>query len=380
MAGAVTVDNATIGRPLVVLAFTAFTFLLLKLLAPVLMPFVIAGVLAYMGDPLADRLEARGVSRTTAVVAVFSSLSVAALFVSLATLPILLEQFQLLLQRLLQLFTWLQQIALPALRENLGLAAETSNVETAKQALSEHWGSAGALLGYAWQKLSGSSVLLLAWLANLALIPVVAFYLLRDWDVLIAHIHCLLPRQFEPKIVQIANECDEVLGAFARGQLLVMLSLAAIYTLGLWLVGLDMALVLGLLAGLASIVPYLGFIVGIIASEAAAFFQFDGVLPMIAVAVVFGIGQLLEGMWLTPVLVGEKIGLHPVAVIFAVLAGGQLFGFLGVLLALPVAAVIKVMLSHASEFYLTSDWYAQAGSTQNEGLVGPDEELERGEQ
>ncbi|MBD2858392.1 AI-2E family transporter [Spongiibacter sp. KMU-158] len=344
-----------------------FCYFLLSSLAPVLMPFVVAAVLAYIGDPLADRLEAKGLSRTGAVVVVFCGLSFVGLTAFVIALPALIEQSQLLLQRLLQLTLWIQQTLWPNMRVSLGLADETPSIETARKALSGHWGSAGAVLGFLWEKLSGSSLLFFTWLANLTLIPVVAFYLLRDWDILVARIHHLLPRRYEPKIALIARECDSVLGAFARGQLLVMLALAVVYTVGLALVGLDMALVLGMLAGLASVVPYLGFIVGIIASEAAAFFQFDSVWPMVAVAVVFGIGQLLEGMWLTPVLVGEKIGLHPVAVIFAVLAGGQLFGFLGILLALPIAAVIKVMLDHAGEFYLTSVWY------------GPQSYLENGE-
>ncbi len=235
------------------------------------MPFAIASVLAYMGDPLADRLEERGFSRTAAVVVVFFSLSLLGLVVTICTVPILFEQTQLLLHRLLQLVFWAQQNLLPGLRESLGLSEDLPAIETAKQVLSGHWKDAGAVLSYVWEKLSGSSLLLFAWLANVALIPVVAFYLLRDWDVLIASIHRLLPRKYEAKITFIARECDEVLGAFARGQLLVMIALAVVYTFGLWLVGLDMALVLGLLAGLASVVPYLGFVVGIIASEAADF-------------------------------------------------------------------------------------------------------------
>jgi predicted PurR-regulated permease PerM len=193
--------------------------------------------------------------------------------------------------------------------------------------------------------------------ASFLLIIVVTFYLLRDWDVLVGRVRELLPRKTEPVIVQLAQQSDEVLGAFLRGQLLVMLSLAIVYTSGLMIIGLDLALLIGMMAGLVSFVPYLGFIVGIAAAIIAALFQFQEIMPLLYIAIVFGIGQMLEGMLLTPLLVGDRIGLHPVVVIFAVLAGGQLFGFVGVLLALPVAAVIAVVLRYLHAEYKKSALY-----------------------
>ncbi|MNZ36121.1 hypothetical protein D3C78_535340 [compost metagenome] len=190
------------------------------------------------------------------------------------------------------------------------------------------------------------------------LIPVVSFYLLRDWDLMMAKIRGLLPRQREERLVALAGECHEVLGAFVRGQLLVMLALGVIYASGLMLVGLELGLLIGLLAGLAAIVPYMGFIIGIGAAMVAGLFQFGGdPYPLLAIAAVFMVGQALEGMVLTPLLVGDRIGLHPVAVIFAILAGGELFGFTGVLLALPVAAVIMVLLRHVHDLYKESGMY-----------------------
>ena len=335
--------------------------LVLTALGPILMPFAIAAVLAYMGDPLADRLEARGIGRTAAVVIVFCSLSLFSLLMVLITLPLLLDQTQLLVQRLYDGAAWVQKTGLPGLRSYLDLPDQTQPMDTAKEAISKHWGAAGGVFVYLWKKISGSSLALMTWTANLTLIPVVSFYLLRDWDVMIAAIRRLLPRSHEALYVEIARQCDDVLGAFARGQFLVMLSLGAIYTVGLFILGLDLALVLGLMAGLASIVPYLGFIVGILASGLAAYFQFDLSWQLLGVAVVFGIGQVLESVFLTPTLVGDKVGLHPVMVIFAVLAGGQLFGFLGILLALPVASVLKVMASYVHAWYLRSDWYREGG-------------------
>lgn len=347
----------SISKPVWGLLAAIALILVLHLLSPILMPFLLAAVLAYIGDPLADRLEARGMGRTAAVVTVFVLLTVFTVLALLITVPLLIEQIQLLIERIYGGLAWIQETGLPTLRQYLDLPGQSKPMEAAKDALSEHWESAGGILFYLWEKVTGSSLALLTWVANATLVPVVTFYLLRDWDVLMAAIRNLLPRSVEAQTVVIARQCDEILGAFARGQLLVMMALALIYTVGLWFVGLDLALVLGLVAGLASIVPYLGVIVGITAAGLAAFFQFDSVWPLVGVAAVFGVGQALESMILTPMLVGEKIGLHPVVVIFAILVGGQLFGFVGILLALPVAAVIKVMINHLHDYYKRSELY-----------------------
>ncbi|MGH8595571.1 MAG: AI-2E family transporter, partial [Gammaproteobacteria bacterium] len=198
---------------------------------------------------------------------------------------------------------------------------------------------------------------LLGWLTFLLLVPVVTFYLLRDWDILVRNIDDLLPRRIEPRVRKIVQEIDAVLAEFLRGQLSVMLALAILYITGLWLVGLDLAFAIGLVAGLVSFVPYLGVIVGVLLAGIAALLQFGELWHLLGVVAVFGVGQLLEGMVLSPLLVGERIGLHPVAVIFAVMAGGQLFGFFGVLVALPVAAAIVVLLRHSRDEYKRSGLY-----------------------
>jgi len=182
---------------------------------------------------------------------------------------------------------------------------------------------------------------------------------MRDWDILVEKIFHLLPRHIEPLIKKLALQSDEVLGAFLRGQIIVMASLAGIYSIGLWIAGLELALLVGLLAGLVSFVPYLGFIVGILAAIIASLIQFHDMSLLIPIALVFGIGQLLESLLLTPLLVGDKIGLHPVAVIFAIMAGGQLFGFVGILIALPVSAVIMVLLRHIYQSYVSSNIYGR---------------------
>jgi len=194
------------------------------------------------------------------------------------------------------------------------------------------------------------------------MIPVVTFYLLRDWPRIVKESRRLFPRSVEPLIVHLVGQCDEVLGAFFRGQLLVMLSLGIYYVIALWAVGLELALLIGLIIGIISVVPYLGFIVGIILAVIATLVQFHSWVHIGYIAIVFAIGSGLENAVLAPLLVGDRIGLHPVAVIFAILAGGQLFGFTGVLLALPVAAVIMVLLRYAKERYLASEVYSAEDS------------------
>ena len=338
---------------------------LIYLLQPVLGPFLFAALLAYLGDPLADRLEARGLGRTGAVVLVFLALSLVLTLGLLGFLPLLVEQLRDLLQRLPRALTWLESTARPWLEHRFGLALPSLESAEVNALLREHWQSTGELAGQVLRSAFASGAAVLGTLATLALVPVVTFYLLRDWDRLIAQVQALLPRDLERVLTPLALECDEVIAAFLRGQLLVMLGLGTLYAVGLALVGLDFALLIGLVAGLASLVPYLGLAVGLVLAGGAVLFQGGDPLTALAgVGAVFAVGQTLEGMVLVPWLVGDRIGLHPVAVIFAVLAGGQLFGFTGVLLALPVAAVIAVALRHAHEPYLRSRFY---GGRQDEG-------------
>jgi len=330
---------------------------LIYLLAPVLTPFMVAAILAYIGDPLVDRLELYKLPRTLAVVIVFIVLSILGVAAILILVPMLGRQLATLGNKLPGYFDVLQNQLLPWLNAHFNLNLQF-NSDNLKSSLQGHWREAGSLAKTLAGYITHSGVLLVSWLANLILIPVVTFYLLRDWDILVGRVRELLPRKSEPVISRLARSSNEVLGAFLRGQLLVMLALATVYTVGLWFAGLELALLIGLLAGLVSFVPYLGFIVGITAAGIAALLQFHDTLHLLYVLIVFAIGQGLEGMVLTPLLVGDRIGLHPVAVIFAVLAGGQLFGFLGVLLALPAAAVIAVILGYLHERYKDSALYS----------------------
>jgi predicted PurR-regulated permease PerM len=338
---------------------------LLYSLHNILSPFLVGILLAYLADPLVDRLERLGLSRTWGVVVVFSLFTLIFMAMLLVLIPMLAKQLVRLYELTPQMLDWLQHVALPWVQSRLGLADGFWKFDKIKAAVGAHMGQTTDIVGMLLSQATASSLALMAWLANLVLIPVVGFYLLRDWDVMMAKLRSLLPRQRESQVMGLAGECHEVLGAFVRGQLLVMLALGVIYSSGLMLVGLELGLLIGLLAGLAAIVPYMGFIIGIGAALIAGLFQFGGdPYPLLGIVAVFMIGQVLEGMVLTPMLVGDRIGLHPVAVIFAILAGGELFGFTGVLLALPVAAVIMVLLRHVHDLYKESDMYG--------GEVDPD--------
>lgn len=346
---------------------------LIYLLQPILMPFLTGALLAYLGDPLADRLEGVGLSRTTAVSVVFTGLTLIGVGGVLLVIPMLGRQIGQLHSNLPAMVDWVQTQALPWIEAKLGIPATQLDFAVLREALAQHWQSTGSIAATVIARATSSGLAIVGALGNLALIPVVTFYLLRDWDVVVAKIRDLLPRDKEPIISQLVGECDEVVAAFLRGQFLVMLGLGTFYSAGLWLIGLNLALLVGFIAGLASVVPYLGVIVGVTAATIATVFQFDPFwLPLLLVWAIYIIGQLLEGFILTPWLVGDRIGLHPVAVIFAVLAGGRLFGFTGVLLALPVAAVVMVLLRHAHDRYLRSAFY---GSDEREASA-PDEATE----
>jgi len=331
--------------------------LLIWLLAPVLMPFAIAAMLAYLSDPLADRLERLGLGRTLAVSIVFVVLILVICAVLLLLVPLIARQIENLVQNFPTYVEWGRDKAVPWLQTKLHLDPKAFDTDRLVEQIKEHIGSIGSVLG----TLSRSGLGVVAWLTNVVLIPVVWFYLLRDWDRMVAWIDRMLPRSVEPTVAHLAHESDVVLGAFVRGQLLVMLALAIYYGVALTLVGITVGPLIGMVAGLLSFVPYLGFITGFGAAIIASLVQHGDWPHLLMVVGVFVVGQLLEGYVLVPRLVGEKIGLHPVAVIFAVLAGGYLFGFLGVLLALPAASVILVLLRYLAQRYRQSDLYTEMG-------------------
>ena len=276
--------------------------------------------------------------------------------------PLLVKQIQTLANTLPQVELWYNRVLLPWMQVHLGADVKVMNLKLVTDTLSSEWKETGGLISKVIKYATQSSVNLISTLGSMAMIPVVAFYMLRDFDLVTARLMALFPMNIQPRLSALALESNDVLAAFMRGQLLVMFGLGIIYALGLSFVGLDYALLVGVLAGLASVVPYLGFIVGIAAAMTIGFFQFDSLLPLSLVLVVFAAGQMVESFILTPLFVGDRIGLHPVAVIFAILAGGQLFGFMGILLALPISAVIMVLLRNLYAGYINSPLYGQQDS------------------
>ena len=335
---------------LFVVVLAVIMSVLLYLLAPILTPFLIGALLAYLVNPLVDQLVRLHLPRLLAVGIIFLAVFSIILLLVLLVVPLIQEQIVTLSSVILNAVEWMQNTIVPLLKEYVGIE-QFIDVNVLKTQLAQNLGTAGGAAAWLAEVVLHSGVALLHGLLNLILIPVVAFYLLYDWHKAIMGVHHLLPRQYEPTIIKLVNECDEVIGAFFRGQLMVMLALGVFYSVGLSLIGLQISLVIGLLVGLLSIVPYLGVVIGIITASIAAFVQFGTFISVLLVWLVFLVGQTLDGMFITPKLIGDRIGLHPVAVIFAVLAGGTLFGFFGVLLALPVAAIIMVLLRFLNHYY-----------------------------
>jgi predicted PurR-regulated permease PerM len=345
----------TLRWQLLVLAFVIA--LVIWLLAPVLTPFVAAAMFAYLFDPLATWLQKRGLGRTLAVTIVFVALTLLLVIVLLLLIPYLERQVAAFFKQLPTWINWFRDVAVPWLNAKFNTDLELPDTQQLAAIVQEHWQAAGGAAASVVSQVSRSGVAVIAWITRVIIVPVAFFYLLRDWHLLIERIHELLPRSIEPTIVRLARESDATLSGFVRGQLSVMIVLGALYAIALWAIGLDVGPLIGIIAGLISFVPYLGSVTGVLMGVIAALVQYHDGLHVLLVLAVFVTGNLLEGYVLVPRLVGEKIGLHPLAVIFAILAGGELFGFLGVLLALPIASVVMVLLRYAHERYRDSGLY-----------------------
>ncbi len=342
-------------------ALAAAILVLFYLLGPILAPFAIAAVFAYLGDPVVDRLEHYGLSRTVGVCLVFVVVAALTTLALVLIVPLLQDQVLSLADNLPAWAQWVQQVAMPKLGLKMPRGYQL-DVDSLRKFMASHWDGASDFASIVAGYVGRSTPALLGFLANLFLVPIVSFYLLRDWDRMVILIRELIPRRLLPQADAFATETNDVLSALIRGQLLVMLALAFIYSFGLWLVGLNVALLVGIVAGMVSFVPYLGFVGGLLAAGIAMLVQEQALMPLVWVLLVFTVGQMLEGAVLTPLLVGDRIGLHPVAVIFAIMAGGQLFGFVGVLVALPVSAVLAVLVRHALRRWRRSALYLEVGA------------------
>ena len=342
--------------------------LVLYLLRGVLLPFVAGMAVAYMLDPLADRLERWGSSRTLAtslITAGFLLVVMLGLFLLVPLLQAQIASFAKQLPHYLDVFRgsvalWIERIE---------MRIDPADAERLQAAAGDFAGKVIAWLGGLLAGLWSGGLALVNLLSLIFITPVVTFYLLRDWDRLIERIDGWLPRERAPVIRGLAREIDTTLAGFARGQALVCLCLAIFYGTALPLIGLDFGLVVGITTGLLAIIPYVGFIGGLVTSVGLACLQFADWRWIAATVAIFIVGNVIEGYVLTPRLVGSRIGLHPVWIIFALLAGGALLGFLGVLLAVPVAAAVGVLARFGLTRYLASPLYGGAGSG---GRRGPE--------
>ncbi|MCG8508049.1 MAG: AI-2E family transporter [Rhodospirillales bacterium] len=342
------------------LAGFAVFCVLLFVLRGVLMPFVAGMLVAYFLDPVADRLEKAGCSRTIAVVIITGVFFLALATLIVLLIPILQAQITGFIGRLPAYFGILRGHIEP-LVERLAQSLPGGELDQLRSALGAYAGNVVQWVGGIIRRLWSGGMALLNILSLVIITPLVAFYLLLDWDHMVARIDGLIPRSMVETVRGLAREIDSTLSAFVRGQATVCLLLGIFYAIGLTLVGLDFGLIIGLGTGTISFVPYFGMAIGLVAGMGLAFAQFSDWVPIALVAAVFAAGQVIEGNFLTPRMVGEKVGLHPVWVIFAVLAGGALFGFTGVLLSIPAAACIGVLVRFAVSRYQQSAVYGDGG-------------------
>jgi predicted PurR-regulated permease PerM len=334
---------------------------LLYALGPVLTPFIAAAILAYALNGGVDYLDQRRIGRydfprPLAVVVVMLLFLSAVSALVLIVIPVLQTEIPLLMAQIPAFLVRIDKVLSPKLQD-MGIKIKLDGTGI-RALLSQQFAAGGDEI---WTTVISSARIggtrLLGWLVTLVLIPVLLFYLLLDWHKMLARVTGAVPRRWVVQTVGMAQEVNILLAQYLRGQLLVMLVLAAYYSICLTIAGFDVALPVGILTGLLVFIPYLGFGLGLILALIAAVLQFADWSGVIAVAVIYGAGQLIEGFFLTPRLVGERIGLNPLAVIFALLAFGQLFGFVGVLLALPASAILMVAFRHLRHHYLRSSFY-----------------------
>jgi predicted PurR-regulated permease PerM len=331
--------------------------LLLYVLAPILAPFVLAGILAYIGNPLVERLSRHRLPRVLAVLVVLGGLVVLSAGLVLIVLPLLMDELGRLGARAPQAMQQANEQFLPWIEQRFGIHLRLDASLVDKLLAASSWDTLKPAFNQLYNSARIGGAAVLGFVVNLLLAPVVTFYLLLEWRNILTYIEKVIPRAWHGRCVAMARDIDAVLAQYLRGQILVMAILALYYSIALWIAGIPSALPVGLVSGLLIFIPYLGFATGFILALMVAALQFAGWPPIVAVLVIYGIGQMLEGFLLTPYLVGERIGLHPLAVIFALLAFGQLFGFFGVLLALPASAMLSVGLRDLRAAYLASRFY-----------------------
>jgi predicted PurR-regulated permease PerM len=338
------------------LALASIVGLLIYLLSPILTPFLLAGIIAYIFNPLVTKIKLWKIPRSLGAILVMALLLCIFTALIIIITPLFERKVFLLIEKTPVYLETIRSGLVPWLETQLGIKLQLDAAQL-KLVLMQYWQDTGGILVKLIPSIKSSGVATMEFFLNVLLMPVVLFYLLRDWVHLVKLIDEIIPRHWHEQVNVLANEADKVLAEFLRGQLSVMLLMSFCYVTGLWLVGLEFALPIGVIAGVLVFVPYLGLGIGLVLATLAALIQFQGWSGLLPVWIVFGVVQLLESMAITPWLVGNRIGLHPVVVIFALLAFGQLFGFVGLLLALPASAVLLVWLRHVRKQYLKSSLY-----------------------
>lgn len=325
-------------------------------LRSILLPFVLGCLIGYLFDPLVDKLEKLKINRTIASCIVLLSITLITIAAIVAFAYFTEQQIAVFIKGIPHYLSLLQSKFSPLLnilQENFPDLDEEAVVEY----LQNNSANTLTLVGKALQKIINESYALLNIISLLLITPVVAFYMLLDWPAFIRSTDELLPKKYKKDIREQAKAADKIISSFIRGQISVCLILGTYYAVGLSIVGLDLGLLVGLIAGIISFIPYVGSITGFILSMGIAFAQFDTITPILEVAFVFLSGQFIEGNFLTPKLVGDSVDLHPVWIMLALLAGGVLLGFLGMIIAVPMAAVIGVLLRFAIAKYKQSPLY-----------------------
>lgn len=338
------------------IAFGLVLLWLLYLLSPILAPFLLAAIIAYVCNPLVQRLQAWGVPHLAAVVGVIIALGLILVGLLLILIPLLQDELMLLVERLPDALALVNEQFVPWLREHFGIRLRL-DPPYLRKLLNDNVTGLQGLGMHVFTSLRIGGMALVGIATTLLLTPVVLFYLLMDWNKLVTRIDAAIPRDWHAKCSQLLRDIDAVLSEFLRGQLLVMLALAVYYSIALSIAGIPSSLPVGILTGLLIFIPYVGFGIGFLLALMVAGLQFTGLSPVIAVLVIYGLGQVIEGFFLTPYLVGDRIGLHPLAVLFALMAFAQLFGFTGVLIALPASAALLVGLREVRALYLSSRFY-----------------------
>lgn len=360
-------------RRIFILSGIVLLLWVLYLLKPVVIPFVVAFFMAYLFSPLVEQFCKVGLPRWLSISLVFIGIGIALTLAVWYIIPLVWKQLIIARDSIPVGINWINSTFLPWVSATFNIEEmeiDTTHISSIVMDYVQTNYSADSIQAMLL-RVAQSGLNFIQIGGTVVLIPIIAFYFLLDWQRMLDSLRRLIPRPYEQSTLAVVQECHSVLGAFVKGQFLVMILLGVVYATGLQLIGLEVGLIIGMIAGLASIIPYLGFAVGIVAAIIATFLQF-GIdwMQLVLVLVVFMIGQAVEGYILQPFLLGDKIGLSPVAVVFAVLAGAQLAGFMGMLIALPVAAVIVVLLRHLRDYYEKSNLYGQPVVVSEDAMSG----------